>query len=121
MEEKLNNVEKTTTVHTLFENITGKPIEDESDAEDFGINLDLSSSIQQSSSSYIDITTDSTRSDDSESVETMKRLLEELSKDDRTSSSADISVLSNASTSSEGIQKDLKKSKKGKNPQISRG
>lgn len=98
-----------TQMHTLFENLTGKPIEEDSDVEemvDFGMNLDLGSSLNQSSSSYIDIT-DSTRSTDSESVETMKRLLEELSQDDKFSSLDEWSELSR--TSSEVSPQKVKK------------
>lgn len=80
-----------TDVHALFENLTGKPIDDD---EDFGINLDLSPRLQQSSSSY---TTDTSRSTDSESVETMKRLLEELSQEDRSSTLDELSELSRSS------------------------
>lgn len=95
----------TSNVHELFENLTGKPCDEEEDDDDFGMNLDLSPRMRQSSSSY---TTDTSRSTDSESVETMKRLLEELSQEDR-SSMDELSELSRSSEESPILGKRLTK------------
>lgn len=77
-------------VHTLFQNLTGEPLEE--DEEDFGINLNLSP--------------DTERSTDSESIETMKRFLEELSNEElRFSTTEDLSELSRSSESEENSYK----------------
>lgn len=78
-----------THVHALFENLTGKPLEDEDEdegEEDYGINLELPP--------------DTSRSVDSDSIETMKRFLEELSQDGG-GSYCDLSELSGSSAASD--------------------
>lgn len=79
-------------VQSLFQSLTGKPVEE----DQMDLHLDLDSSVNQSSSSFIDVS-DTARSSDSES-ETIRRLLEELTQEDeQKNSSSDLSELSNGS------------------------